>query len=92
MANTNFIDGTTPVVANWLNDVNNFVYQTTSQTVTTLGSKRVFNVPQYSQTGSSLVTINGLVQKITDAYTESSATTITFTEDLEVGDVVTFRG
>lgn len=27
MANTNFVDSQTPIIAAWLNDVNDFVYQ-----------------------------------------------------------------
>lgn len=40
---------------------------------------------------SLTVYINGVRQFITDAYTETSATSVTFTEGLETGDKVLFE-
>ena len=37
MANTVFIDGTTVILASWLNDVNNAVYNPTTPSTTLLG-------------------------------------------------------
>ena len=90
MANTTFTAQSTIIRADWLNPVNGYVYKITNVTAT--AGQRIIPVHEYVINGNSLVMINGLVQKLTDAYTESSTTSITFTEDLEAGDVVTFRG
>jgi len=90
MANTTFVAQSTVIRADWLNDVNGYVYKITNVTAT--AGQTVVPVHEYVISGNSLVMLNGLVQKIVDAYSESSTTSITFTEGLEAGDVVTFRG
>lgn len=48
MANTNFVDSQTPVVASWLNDVNNFVYEGTIPPGSTFPSSNVTYTPSGS--------------------------------------------
>jgi hypothetical protein len=95
MASTYFIDNSTPIVSAWLNDVNNFVYQgRTRGTVTATASQTVFTVPfTYSVGANTLdVYIDGVRQILNSSYTETNATTVTFSEGIHVGGKVEFIG
>jgi hypothetical protein len=95
MASTNFIDGVTPIVATWLNDVNNYVYQGRQRgTVTAVSGQTVFTVPfTYSVGANTLdVYINGVRQILTSSYTETTSNTVTFTQAVPVTAVVEFIG
>lgn len=51
MANTTFTDGQTPILASWLNDVNDAVYEGTFPSGTTIpANKIVYTPPGFSQT------------------------------------------
>ena len=78
------------IPSSWLNDVDGLVYNKTVLTAT--AGQTVFTVTEYQPNGHSRVEINGLGQILGTAYTESSSTTITFTEGLAAGDVVVMRG
>ena len=97
MADTTFIDGQTPVVASWLNDVNDYVYGGSSTTrregtVTATAGQTVFTVPFTYTPGSKRlqVFINGIKQIITSSYAETNTTTVTFTEAVPVTAKVEF--
>lgn len=95
MATTYFIDNSTPIVAAWLNDVNNYVYQGRQRgTVTATSGQTVFTVPfTYSVGANTLdVYINGVRQILTSSYTETTTTTVTFTEAVPVTAVIEFIG
>jgi hypothetical protein len=95
MASTYFIDNTTPIVSAWLNDVNNFVYQGKQRGVVTATSgQTVFTVPfTYTVNGNTLnVYIDGIHQTLGSSYTETSSTSVTFSEGLHVGAKVEFVG
>jgi hypothetical protein len=95
MASTYFIDNSTPIVSSWLNDVNDFVYQGTYRgTVTATAGQTVFTVPfTYSVGDNTLdVYINGVRQVLNSSYTETSATSITFSEGVPGTAVVEFVG
>jgi hypothetical protein len=95
MASTYFIDNSTPIVSAWLNDVNNFVYQgRTRGTVTATAGQTVFTVPfTYSVGANTLdVYIDGVRQILNSSYTETNATTVTFSEGIHVGGKVEFIG
>ena len=55
------------------------------------GATAVFTVPTYIQGGSLLVFRNGVLQALTDDYTETSTTQITFTFTPSIGDKITVR-
>jgi len=97
MADTTFVDGSTPVVASWLQDVNNYVYggagATRNQgTVTATSGQTVFTVPfTYTPGNKRLnVYINGVKQVITSSYAETNTTTVTFTAGVPVSAIVEF--
>lgn len=99
MASTTFTDGQTPILAAWLNDVNNYVYSGIPPagsrprgTVTATAGQTVFTVPfTYSVGTNSLnVYIQGIKQLLTSSYAETSSTSVTFTEAVPVGCVVEF--
>lgn len=99
MASTTFVDSQTPVVAAWLNDVNDFVYSGIPPsgsrprgTVTATAGQTVFTVPfTYTPGTNSLnVYIQGIKQLLTTSYAETNNTTITFTEGVPLGCVVEF--
>ena len=99
MASTNFIDSQTPVVAAWLNDVNDFVYSGIPPagsrprgTVTATAGQTVFTVPFTYQVGTNMlnVYIQGIKQLLTTSYAETNSTTVTFTEAVPVNAVVEF--
>ena len=99
MADTTFIDGQTPVVASWLNDVNDFVYSGippsgshSRGTVTATAGQTVFTVPFTYTVGVNMlnVYIQGIKQLLTTSYAETNSTTVTFTEAVPVGCVVEF--
>ena len=95
MASTYFIDNSTPIVSAWLNDVNNYVYHgRTRGTVTATASQTVFTVPfTYSVGANTLdVYIDGVRQILNSSYTETNATTVTFSEGIHVGGKVEFIG
>ena len=96
MATTYFIDGSTPIVAAWLNDVNNYVYQGKRKqgTVTATSGQTVFTVPFTYSTGTNdlNVFINGVKQIIGSSYTETSTTSVTFSAAVPVNAVVEFVG
>ena len=95
MASTYFIDNSTPIVAAWLNDVNDFVYQGIQRgTVTATSGQTVFTVPfTYSVGENTLdVYINGVRQILNSSYTETSATSITFSEGVPATAIVEFVG
>jgi hypothetical protein len=95
MATTYFIDNTTPIVSAWLNDVNNFVYKVKQRgTVTATSGQTVFTVPfTYTVGAKNLnVYINGIRQILGSSYTETSTTSVTFSEGVPVNAVVEFVG
>ena len=61
MANTNFIDSQTPVVASWLNDVNDLVYEGTIPPGTTFPSSSVTYTP--SGTGAVATTVQSKLRE-----------------------------
>ena len=90
MTSTVFVDKTTVILAPWLNDVNGTVYGLYNQTAT--AGQTVFTVPTYTVGGRLMVWINGILQQYNSAYTETNSTSITFSEGLTVGLLVTTRG
>ena len=99
MASTYFIDQSTPIVATWLNDVNNYVYGTTPVnrnrgTVTATAGQTVFTVPFTFVKGAMDldVHINGVYQVLGTSYTENANNTVTFSEVVPVTAVVAFSG
>jgi hypothetical protein len=95
MASTYFIDNTTPIVSAWLNDVNNYVYQGKQRgTVTATASQTVFTVPFTYTVGAKTldVYIDGIRQILGSSYTETSTTSVTFSEGVHVGAKVEFVG
>lgn len=97
MASTTFVDSQTPVVASWLNDVNDFVYGGASSTrqegvVIATAGQTVFTVPFTYTPGSKRlqVYINGVKQIPTSSYAETNTTTVTFTEAVPVTAKVEF--
>ena len=91
MTSTVFVDKVTVIEASWLNDVNGVVYNLVSgKTIqTATAGQTVFTVPAYTLGGSMGVWINGILQQYNVAYTETNTTTITFSEGLTVGLVIT---
>jgi hypothetical protein len=95
MATTYFIDNSTPIVAAWLNDVNNYVYQGRLRgTVTATSGQTVFTVPFTYTVGAKTldVYINGIRQILSSSYTETTSTTITFSEGVPINALVEFIG
>lgn len=95
MASTYFIDGSTPIVATWLNDVNNYVYQGIQRgTVVATSGQTVFTVPFTYTVGAKTldVYINGVRQILDSSYTETTSTSVTFSEAVPVTAVVEFVG
>jgi hypothetical protein len=95
MASTYFIDNSTPIVSSWLNDVNDFVYQGIQRgTVTATAGQTLFTTPfTYSVGENTLdVYINGVRQVLNSSYTETSATSITFSEGVPATAIVEFVG
>ena len=96
MASTTFTDGQTPILAAWLNDVNDFVYGGGGShprgTVTATAGQTVFTVPFTYTPGTNMlnVYIQGIKQLLTSSYAETNSTTVTFTEAVPVGCVVEF--
>ena len=106
MSSTYFIDNTTPIVSAWLNDVNAAVYTTlpadtaaitTLQTkprgtVTATSGQTVFTVPFSYVVGSNRLSvyIDGVRQILSSSYTETSTTSVTFSEGIHVGGIVEF--
>ena len=98
MASTTFTDGQTPILAAWLNDVNNYVYNgippgpITRGTVTATAGQTIFTVPFTYSVGTNTleVFIQGIKQLLTTSYVETNGTTVTFTEGVPVGCVVEF--
>lgn len=95
MATTYFIDNSTPIVAAWLNDVNDYVYQGRLRgTVTATSGQTIFTVPFTYTVGAKTldVYINGIRQILSSSYTETTSTTITFSEGVPINAVVEFIG
>jgi hypothetical protein len=95
MSSTYFIDNSTPIVAAWLNDVNNYVYQGTQRgTVTATSGQTLFTVPFTYTVGAKTldVYINGIRQVLSSSYTETSSTSVTFSAAVPVTAVVEFVG
>lgn len=99
MASTFFIDSQTPVVAAWLNDVNNFVYNNVppggsrpKTTITATTGQTIFNLPFTYSVGTNAlnVYIQGVKQIATSSYIETNDHTVTFTEAVPAGCVVEF--
>jgi len=98
MASTYFIDNTTPIVSAWLNDVNSVVYGTSPiairnrGTVTATAGQTTFTVPfAYTPGANTLsVYVDGVRQILSSSYTETNATTVTFSEGIHVGGKVEF--
>ena len=98
MASTTFVDSQTPVVAAWLNDVNDYVYGGNPAllprgTVTATSGQTIFTVPFTYVVGSNKlnVYINGVRQILGSSYNETNSTTVTFTEAVPgVGAIVEF--
>lgn len=58
MASTNFIDNVTPIVAEWLNEVNTAVFTTIptiQSTITAINTALTFKVDKTSDTGSAVL-------------------------------------
>mgnify|MGYP003337377074 CR=1 FL=1 len=98
MASTTFVDSQTPVVAAWLNDVNDYVYSGIPPSgsrpraaITSVGGA-IFTLPFSYTVGSNglNVYIQGIKQLLTTSYLETNSTTVTFTEAVPVGCVVEF--
>ena len=95
MASTYFIDGSTPIVSSWLNDVNDYVYQGRQRgTVTATSNQTIFVVPFTYTVGAKTldVYINGIRQILNSSYTETTSTSITFSEGVALNCVVEFVG
>ena len=99
MTTTYFIDGSTPIVATWLNDVNNYVYGKTPVSrnrgsATATAGQTIFTVPFTFVKGALdlEVYINGVFQVLSTSYTENANNTITFSEAVPVTAVVEFVG
>jgi hypothetical protein len=99
MTTTYFIDNSTPIVATWLNDVNNYVYGTAVSTrkrgtVVSTSGQTVFTVPFTYTVGAKTlnVYINGVRQILSSSYTETTSTSVTFSEAVPVTAVVEFIG
>jgi len=95
MASTYFIDGSTPIVSSWLNDVNDYVYQGRQRgTVVATSGQTIFTVPFTYTVGAKTldVYINGIRQILGSSYTETSSTSVLFTEAVPVTCVVEFVG
>ena len=90
MTTTTFVDQTTIIQASWLNDVNQNTYRSTTYTAT--AGQTVLTVASYASGSHPLVFRNGLLQAITQDYTETNSTTITFITGLTVGDQIVVRG
>ena len=85
MASTTFVDGVTPIVADWLNDVNDVVYNSivrTRGTVVATTGQTIFTVPFHYQPGTNTLSvyINGVRQILNSSYTETSITQIVLSE------------
>ena len=95
MASTYFIDGSTPIVYAWLNDVNDYVYQGRQRgTVVATSGQTLFVVPFTYTVGAKTldVYINGIRQILNSSYTETSPTYVTFSEGVPINCVVEFVG
>ena len=95
MASTYFIDNSTPIVSSWLNDVNNFVYQGIQRgTVTASSGQTVFTTPFTYTVGANTldVYVNGVRQILNLSYTETSSTSIMFSEGVPATAIVEFIG
>lgn len=95
MSSTYFIDGTTPIVAAWLNDVNTYVYQGRQRgSATAISGQVTFTVPFTYTVGANTldVYINGVRQILNSSYTETSTTSILFSEAVPVNALVEFVG
>ena len=95
MATTYFIDNSTPIVAAWLNDVNDYVYQGRLRgTVTATSGQTIFTVPFTYTVGAKTldVYINGIRQILSSSYTETTSTTITFSAAVPINALVEFIG
>jgi hypothetical protein len=106
MADTTFVDRVTPITAEWLNDVNNAVYNATlpsgaallssviqKETQTATAGQTVFEMTTmtYSPGVNNLwVYVNGVLQNRITDYTETNVTTVTFTSGLNLSDEVQF--
>jgi hypothetical protein len=95
MASTYFIDGSTPIVSSWLNDVNDYVYQGRQRgTVVATSGQTIFTVPFTYTVGAKTldVYINGIRQILGSSYTETSSTSVTFSAGVPITCVVEFVG
>jgi len=90
MSTTTFTNGQTPIVADWLNDINNAVYTQTTRVATE--GQTVFTGLTNCLHGHTQVYVNGLYQEKDFAYAVTSDTTITFSEGLSLDDRVIFKG
>lgn len=90
MGSTTFVNGVTPIVAEWLNDINNAVYNNT--TFIAVEGQTIFNGLTNCLHGHTQVFINGLFQEPNVSYIATDSNTITFTEGLSLGDHVLFKG
>ena len=101
MASTFFVDGTTPVVASWLNDVNNFVYSgsfpgsVTVSGLTTLNGNLI--VPGTATIGTLVLTsLNstpvGNITPSTGGFTTLSSTTLNVSTSASLGTLSTSSG
>ena len=91
MANTTFVDGTTPILASWLNDVNKAVYSGTfpSLTTFTLGSL------SYSDTSLGFVygiSTNGYAQDIIQNTSSGTAASADYIVSNNLGTSSTYYG
>jgi hypothetical protein len=80
-----FGDGTNPLAAG----------RTVRQEFTATGGQTVFDLTLFTYTpgnGSLEVYVNGILQRLTTDYVETSSTRITMVEGLLVGDYLTAKG
>ena len=95
MSSTHFIDGSTPIVSAWLNDVNNYVYQGKQRgTVVATSGQTLFTVPfSYTVGANTLdVYVNGVRQVLGISYFENTTTSVVFNTPVPVTAIVEFIG
>lgn len=103
MASTVFVDGTTPIVASWLNDVNNAVYNGVFPSLTSfhLGSLYLTNLlqvgPNLSYTDTNVLASfvgasNSYVQQILQNTTSGSTASADYIVSNNLGTASTYYG
>lgn len=91
MASTTFVDGTTPIVASWLNDVNKAVYQGTFPSLTTITVGSL----SFSDTGVGFaygISTNGYAQEIIQNTSTGTAASADYIVSNNLGTANTYYG